>query len=480
MAEVSSTYNRLALLPSPDKCVVKLNKRFALIVPPSPFVVPTGWEWTHTAPFEGPSVISSVLRGLGFEVKLIDLRDDFNPEHARERIKGYDLIGLACYEDSFPFQKRIIEICKEENPDSFLILGGPLVTSIPKVILENTKADFAVMGEGELTLIELTDLLLNNEYALPVDQIEGLAWRDEDNNITLNKARRQMQNLDAVPFQDFSVWERFNGKEIPEIYLSTTRGCPHACSFCYRAMPAYREKSVKKVKEEILFLTNYRFKHAWINDLTFNVDENRSMTLLDEAFSVYKFSWNSFNRVTNTDAKVLSKMKEKGCDIILYGFEAISQNILDSYRKGITRNDMINAITLTREAGIKVGGLFIIGAPGETKESLENIINFCREFKEVTRVKYLSALPGTPLYHQALREGYIKDEIAHLDFLAREQSIEEDIDEEGFLFMAPDVTREELRKAYHDINHCIEVRPYRYSVAENTYLDEGSKFIKRI
>lgn len=476
---LNTTYDRLSALPKPDEAKQTIEKSFALIVPPSPFVVPVGWEWTHSAPFEGPSVIASVIKGLGYGFKLIDQREDFDPESVRCKIKNHDFIGMACYEDSFPYQKRIIEICREENPGAVIILGGPLVTSVPELIMNNTKADLAVLGEGELTTIELMDYLSANEYALPLSEINGLAWKNSNGKVFINNSRRQMKNLDAVPFQDFSVWERFAGKDIPEIYLSTTRGCPHSCSFCYRAMPEYREKSVAYVKEEIDYLKKYNFRHAWINDLTFNVDDNRTHHLLDEAFTAHTFRWNSFNRVTNVNIEVLKKMKLRGCDIILYGFEAISQDILNSFRKGITENDMIRAILLTREAGIKVGGLFIIGAPEETKESLNFVINFCKEFKEITRVKYLSALPGTPLYYQVIKDGYIKDEIAHLDFLSREQSTEDDIDEKGFLFMANNITKEELREAYRTINGCIEVRPYRYWEESNTYLDKPEEFKRR-
>lgn len=475
----STTFKRLLNLPLPNEARQTSEKSFALVVPPSPFVVPVGWEWTHTAPFEGPSVIASVIKGLGHGFKLIDQREDFNAENIRGKIKGFQYIGIATYEDSFPYQKRIIEIIKEENPDAFVILGGPLVTSAPELLMKNTKADFAVVGEGELTVIELLDYLSSPGEALQLNEIMGLSWKDNNGNVHLNKPREQMKDLDAVPVQDLSVWDRFEGKDIPEIYLSTTRGCPHACSFCYRAMPKYREKPVENVRKEIEYLKKYNFKHAWINDLTFNADDDRTHRLLDEAFTAYKFSWNSFNRVTNVNLDVLKKMKACGCDIILYGFEAISQEILNSYRKGITQNDMINAIMLTREAGIKVGGLFIIGAPEETKESLEFIIKFSREFKEVTRVKYLSALPGTPLYFEAIKNGYIKDELEHLDWLSREQSVEEDIEEKGFLFMAHHITKAELRDAYRVINGRIEVRPYRYWEDKNTYLDNPEKFQKR-
>jgi radical SAM superfamily enzyme YgiQ (UPF0313 family) len=245
-------------------------------------------------------------------------------------------------------------------------------------------------------------------------------------------------------------------------------------------MPRLRLKSIEKVQGEIDYLKSYNFRHAWWNDLCFAVNKERTHKLLDQAIKVHPFMWNCFSRVTDVDLPILKHMKEAGCDIILYGFEAISQDVLDSFRKGITRNDMINAIYLTREAGIKVGGLFIVGAPDETPQSLANIIEFSREFKEITRVKYLSALPGTPLYQQAIQEGIIKDELAHLYFLAREQSVEEDIDQEGFVMMAKNVTRKDLRAAYQAVNHMIEVKPYDYRKPENVFLAEPVKFQKRV
>lgn len=183
---------------------------------------------------------------------------------------------------------------------------------------------------------------------------------------------------------------------------------------------------------------------------------------MDQAFGEYSFSWNCFSRVTDVDLEVLQKMKDRGCDIILYGFEAISQQTLDFYRKKISPNDMIGAIELTKQAGIKVGGLFIIGAPEDDSISLQKMMEFATRFKDITRVKYLSAIPGTPFYKKALREGLIKDELSHLYFLGREESVEEDIDKEGFVMFSPHLTKNDLRRAYQVINSIVDERPYKY------------------
>jgi radical SAM superfamily enzyme YgiQ (UPF0313 family) len=295
--------------------------------------------------------------------------------------------------------------------------------------MDNTAADYAVIGEGELTTIELFDMLLvpakkRHEAAA---SIAGLAWKDAGGRTVLNPRRPQMRDLDAVPFQDFSVWPRVRKDPVvPEIFMTSSRGCPGHCTFCFRAMPLLSYKSPGRVRAELLHLKKYGYRFAWWSDLTFIDSKKRVHELMDKALAGIDFRWSCFTRVDGVDLKVLGHMRERGCDIVMYGFESITPRILENFRKKVSKDQIIKAITLTRKAGLKVGGLFIIGGPGETRESLKRTIEFCDRFKEVTRVKYMSALPGTPLYFDAVRKGIIRDELAHLYFLARERAVEDD------------------------------------------------------
>lgn len=475
------TYRRVYNLPPPHEAEITQPLHVGLIVPPSPFVVPCGWEWVHTAPFEGPSIIASLLKGLGYRVTLLDQRDDPVPESLQGKLGDFDVIGICCYEDCFPYLKRAAEIAKEEDQNRPIILGGPLVSSAPELLLNNMVADFAVIGEGELTLTELMDLLAKNEYAKPVDQIPGLAWKDDKQNVTIAPRRPQIKNLDVVPFQDLSVWDRFEGRDVPEMYLSYSRGCMGNCSFCYRAFPRLAYKSVERMRQEILYYKQRNFRLAWWSDLTFVTDKEYVDELMDKALSVHDFRWTCFNRVDTADRELYAKMRYHGCDIILYGLESVSPEILNGYRKGTNRNKIVHAIQLTKQAGIKCGGLFIVGAPSETRESLQNLIDFCKEFKEVTRIKYLSLIPGTKNYHDAVEKGIIRDELAHLYWLAEEQSIAEDIDHPGFVKVAEQVSKKDLKQTYCAVNTMIEMRPYDYRCAGNIYLPEEEKkeFVKR-
>jgi len=469
----SLTYARLFKIAHTPYFKKKHDIKIGIIVPPSVFVVPNGWEFVHQAPFEGPSVISAVLRGLGAEVVLLDQRNNPNPEVLKNGpLKKLDLVTIATYEDGFPFIKRVIEIAKEEDRLRPVILGGPLVSSVPKLIMDNTLADYAVIGEGELTTIELMDYIMKRKSAFCISEIKGLSWKDSEKRTILNPRRVQMHNLDAVPLQDFSVWPQVQKTGIvPEIFMSSSRGCPGHCTFCFRAMPLLRYKSSARVRRELLYLKKYKYRFVWWSDLTFVDSKKRIHKLMDEAFKGIDFRWSCFTRVDGIDLGILKHMRECGCDIVMYGFESIDKEILGYFRKKVSKNQIIRAIQLTGRAGLKLGGLFIVGGPGETKESLKRTIEFCKKFKEVTRVKYMSALPGTVLYYDAVRKGIIKDQVQHLNFLAQERSVENDK-----IINFTSLAVKDLRNAYREINRQIEIRPYEYWNPVNHYLLKPQKF----
>lgn len=478
-APSDETVRRLAALPLPHEARVVHDQSFALVVPPSGFVVPRGWEWTHTAPFEGPSVLAGLVRGLGYRFRLFDQRDDFDPASLRGRTTGFDLVGLSVWGDSFAWVRRAVALLKDEDPTRPVVLGGPLASAAPQLLLATTRADFVVVGEGELTLTELLDWRAGNRFARPLAEIAGLVWRDGAGAVHTNAPRPQLADLDLLPFQDLSVWERFEGRPIPELYLSYSRGCANHCTFCYRAFPQLRFKSVERVAREIGYYRARGFGMAWWNDLTFVTDRDYVHRLLDTAFDGHSFRWCAFSRVTGLDEATLARMRDRGLDIVLYGMESVSPAVLAAYRKGISRSAMIDTIERHRRVGVKVGGLFIIGAPSDDRQTMSDLVSFCDEFREVTRVKYLSALPGTPFYDQCLRDGTIRDEVRHLEWLSDEQSVEEDIEDPRFVLFTPHLTRAELRATYRRVNHRVAVRPYDYRAPDSLYLAEGQAFARR-
>jgi anaerobic magnesium-protoporphyrin IX monomethyl ester cyclase len=354
------------------------------------------------------------------------------------------------------------------------VLGGPTATSSPALVLGAMAADFAVVGEGELTLIELLDHLLARPGAPGPRDIAGLAWKDAEGRVVVNPGRPQMKDLDAVPLQDLEAWPAVQaGGRVPELYMTYSRGCSGDCSFCFRAMPRLALKSPARVRAELRHLARFGFRMVWWSDLTFTASEKLVDRVLD-AIGDHDFRWCCFTRADRVSTPMLGRMRERGCDLVMYGFESVTPSILATYDKRTPPGAQLRAIEATRTAGLKVGGLFIIGAPGETHESLAATVEFCRRVREVTRVKYLSLLPGTALYRWARREGLVGDEALHLRFLSRERSVEDD--EIINVCGLPD---ELLRTTYREVNRLVEQRPYEYWNPVDRFLDEPRGFARR-
>src|ERR1700745_426937 len=107
---MSDTLQRIAAIPLPEEAKVTSSLHFGLIVPPSPFVVPVGWEWVHVAPFEGPSIVAAPGKGLGYKLTLLDQRAIVDPEDLREKLKDFDVIGISTFGDSYNYVKAACQI----------------------------------------------------------------------------------------------------------------------------------------------------------------------------------------------------------------------------------------------------------------------------------------------------------------------------------------------------------------------------------
>ncbi len=418
--------------------------RISIVVPPSVFTVPPGWEFVLRQPFEGVSYISTVLKNAGYPVRIIDARFYNQPakQAAQEVLDSSDIVGIATYEDSFLFIEELTARLKKQRPDMPIILGGALVTSAPEVVMKNTRADIAVLGEGEITILELLDSIND------LKRVQGLCFKDSAGNLVFTPPRPQMRNLDKLPLWDLTLWPSVKRDPyIKEILYSHSRGCYRDCSFCFRTTPQLAYKSVQKVKEELAELKKrHNVEYIYFVDLTWVIEKKRALELC-AAIEPLKVKWSCMTRVQNLDEEILTAMKRAGCDIILYGFESIDQAVLDEANKGTSEQEIRDAIKMTRAAGIRVGGLFIVGLPGESKESLNKLFEFTKEMGDVTRVKYLSAIPGTNIYELGLKNGIIKNEVDHLRRLANETC---QADDEFLNFTGlPD---EVLREAYRTIN----------------------------
>ena len=404
--------------------------RISLVVGPSPFSMPRGWEFFLTSPYEGVTYIATVLHNAGYPVRIIDVRYARNPLLAayREIMAGTDVLGIATFEDNYPFVAELIDAVKSDRPNMPIILGGSLVTSVPHVFMKQTKCDVAVISEGEITILELMESYTRGEWSRDLPRIRGIWYRGADGQVVKNPPRGQMPDLDSLPRMRLDLWPQSRSPMglQPQIIASYSRGCKMDCSFCYRTTPQVRAKSPAKMDTDLRWLKQqYGVNFVFFVDLTFTSYKQQTMEMLD-VIKQHDLRWTCLTRCADVDPERLRGMNEAGADIVLYGVESLGANVLKEARKGNSENLSVRAMRQTWDAGVRFGALLIVGLPGETEETLDHCAQWAEEHNHVTRVKYLSAMPGTTVYSQGIQEGIIKSEVDHLNWLSIEQALHQD------------------------------------------------------
>jgi radical SAM superfamily enzyme YgiQ (UPF0313 family) len=425
--------------------------RITLVVGPSPFTMPRGWEFFLTSPYEGISYISTVLHNAGYPVRIVDVRYALNPllSAYNQVVEGTDVLGIATYEDCYPFVEELIALVKASNPKMPVILGGSLVTSVPQIFMEHTKADVAVISEGEITILELMETFTDGQWAKRLSGINGIWYRSSSGEIKHNPPRGQMMNLDCLPSMNLSLWPQSKDPRgmQTQVIASHSRGCKMDCSFCYRTTPQLREKSIGKIRAELKELkAKYNVSFIFFVDLTFTSNKKRSLEICS-VIKEFNIGWTCLTRCADVDPEVLAAMKSSGCDIILYGVESLSPEVLKAARKGSAEHIVLRAMKATQEAGLRFGGLTIVGLPGESAESLDHMCSWAEENRHITRVKYLSAMPGTSIYTDGLKQGIIRSEVDHLRWLSTEQALVHD-EYLNYSGLSEDVTRSGYQRLY--------------------------------
>ena len=282
----------------------------------------------------------------------------------------------------------------------------------------------------------------------PVSEIANASYV-KDGKVVHNPSRPLMQTeeLDALPFatdvyEHNVTVEKYNVPFLlhPFVSFYTARGCPALCTFCLWPQTlsghAWRTRSVENVARE--FRQAHKMfpqaKEFFFDDDTFNIRKDRVVALCKE-FKPVGFQWSCTARV-HGDYETLKAMADAGCRLLIVGFESGDAQILKNIKKGQTLEMGRNFVKNCKKVGIRVHGDFIIGLPGETKETIEKTINFAKDLDcETIQVSMAHAYPGTELYDQGTREGFLAGEaitdigghqLPHLEYpgLSKEYMVE--------------------------------------------------------
>src|SRR5271157_4399304 len=331
----------------------------------------------------------------------------------------YEFVVLFTSTVGFDSDIRMARAMKEGKPDIKIAFVGPQVQIKPaESLLASPDLDFIVRGEFDHAVVEFAQ-------GKPLSEIAGVSYR-MNGQVVHNPVRPPLETaeLDALPFatevykRDLVV-EKYNLPFVLYPYVSfyTSRGCPAQCSFCLWPQTlsghAWRVRSTDNVVAEVRQALRLfpQAKELFFDDDTFNIRKERVLELCQK-FKPLGFRW-SCNARVHGDFETLKAMADAGARLLVVGFESGDPQILKNIKKGATV-EMARAFAKNcKKVGIVIHGDFVIGLPGETKESIGRTIEFAKELDTQTiQVSVAHAFPGTELYAYAARNNFLASEAA--------------------------------------------------------------------
>jgi radical SAM superfamily enzyme YgiQ (UPF0313 family) len=382
-------------------------------------------EFYGLSPPLGITLLGTILKNKGYNVKLIDSSFDNNLKKTKKEIKSFkpDVVGISILSSLYNNAKELISFSKKIG--CITIIGGPHASILPKQnIEENKDLDFVVIGEGEETLPELLEAIQGKKR---LKQVNGICFRN-NGNIIFTKPRLPLQNLNLLPFPNMDLLN--TSKEYLKsgiINLISFRGCPYNCSFC---QPTLRKVFGSKIRapnpsyivNEIEFFYNkynirdfcfvddiFTINKKWLIDFENNLKESNLKGRI-------RFIVNS--RINLFDEGLAEILFNLNCHYVFFGVESGSQKILNNLRKSIKIKQIKRAFALCKKYKIKTHAFFMLGSPGETRVTLKMTEKLINEIEPNTLYLFTTTpLLGTDLYKKCKRKGILNlKSYAHLDY----------------------------------------------------------------
>ena len=370
------------------------------------FWYPT-WLAQPAALVPGSRLIDAPPAGIGLDQVLPLARD-------------YDLVVMHTSQPSFANDVKVAKALKERNAALKVGFVGAKVAVDPGGSLEQAGViDFVARNEFDFTIKEVAE-------GRDFKNIDGLSYRNAEGVVVHNPERTLLENMDELPFvsevykRDLRIEDYFIGYlKHPYISFYTGRGCKSHCTFCLWPQTVgghkYRVRSPDHVAAEVAYAQKAfpQVREFFFDDDTFTDNLPRAEAIARKLGKL-GVMW-SCNAKANVPRDTLKVLKDNGLRLLLVGYESGNQQILHNIRKGL-RIEVAKQFTKDcRELGIAIHGTFILGLPGETKETIEETIRYAAEINPHTvQVSLAAPYPGTRLYQEALENGWLDTNHAEL------------------------------------------------------------------
>ena len=363
----------------------------------------------------GLGYIATAINKAGFEMELLDIdayryTDDQVKEMLKE--KQYDVAAFGCIVTGYRIAKKLAATIKECR-DVPVIAGNSVASSITEILLKKTKVDIAVIGEGDVTIVELLKALENNS---PLSLVDGIAF-SEDGKVVYTRKREPIADLDTIPF---IKWDLFNMDiyisksrhyvdepyaidfdKIKAMPVNTARGCAYKCTFCYHVFRdvRYRVRSVEKICDEIALLKQkygLNYINFWDELTLYSKKQSIEFvdTILKRNLGIYWIAVCRSGLFDENDLSLLKKFKEAGCRGLGYSLESANREILKAMNKKTKPEEYSRQVQVIRKAGISNYTSIVIGYPQETSQTIKETFDCCYENDVYPSTGYLLPQPG--------------------------------------------------------------------------------------
>lgn len=421
----------------------------------------------------GLAYLASFLREHGYQVKILDAvsrgfhnlkkTGDFvtyglEDEEIRSEIMNFRprVVGVSClFSTQNKNTKAILKLVKDIDKNIITFTGGAHPTFAIEEMLNFEDLDFIILGEGELTTLELLETLNKGDNP---SKIKGLAYKEKERKF-VNQERQYVKDVNELPLPardllDMELYFEINlphnpyGQSKRVTQVITSRGCPYHCIFCSTTSfwgNQYRPRDPKKVVAEIKELKErYNIDEIQFSDDNITANKERALEIF-EGIKYLGIKWCCPNGVAlwTLDDEVLEKMRESGCYQLSFAVESGVQEILTKIiHKPVNLKKVKPLVKKAQELGIKVHGFFICGFPGEKIEQMYQTYNFARDCG-FDSASFFTASPmvGSDLMKMCKEKGYLRKDMTHSDILFKMGNI-----------TTPDFKAEEVQKLVEGFN----------------------------
>ncbi len=377
-----------------------------------------------TGPFLPPLgllYLSRILIDNDHIPEVIDCTAEKNyKESIKKTIHSCDAVGLTIYSQPEELNNSLMvsKYIKELDPNIPILIGGPQSSLLPEMTLKKINADICVKGNGVVKIIPILEALKGKKE---LSKIPGIYYKS-GGKIKHNKLEDKEEiDIDSIPFPSRNLVNKYeyghmSGVKIAEgklTSITTSQGCASRCRFCnlraFIRIP--RIRSIENITNEIEEIENQGYKTLVFVDDNFMIQPERVDKIMD--FIIKKNYdlklWIFGARADAANRELWERMKKAGVELMNFGFESGDQNVLNYYNKKLTLDKMREALSLSKEMGFFIFTNYIIGAPVETRETIENTINFARSSIADATIFYLFTYTyKSEIWQEAVDEGKIK------------------------------------------------------------------------